>query len=500
MSDEDNNSMGPVMVRSWREDATPEIQAVADRPEIKEAAINALQQKHHENKLHQFTEAERLEQLSNWKVTQYAEEQTAYGVNYFMKVSIGHNLFIHIRVQRQEDDDAYNFYSLHETIKDDVATYIFPEVFTDDGCLIMFSSQVSSFSVVLEIEDAVTEVELDCIVYDGVQLKSQLLNAMILNGESMFNHLNEYANSRTKTLKMDIHHRVSSYRKILLQNRQRSSSTKNIMGVCLELYLDVMSNPFNMNEWIHLSLGRSIMYTIKSQCYSSSTSTKNLRKKEHSNINQKVVHYLGSPPRNIPSRTMMLKTFSNDLLNYFNHAYFTPPPYKDQTEALTQAIAALSIRRKIFKFNLILCVTDKSHNFYIGSAIEFENKIEAFFLDTNVFMILTGNPFNGILNKVIQLLNRLREKQLILQWQNNKMMPYQTKSVLTHLYFNLKTHKIGIPVRRTENTIGAPTTDISDFLDEIIRPIFDRKCGPTSIIDGVYLLKELYKYTKKGLF
>ncbi|CAF2261756.1 unnamed protein product [Rotaria magnacalcarata] len=117
MSDEDNNSMGPVMVRSWRD----------DRPEIKEAAINALQQKHHESKLHQFTEAERLEQLSNWKVTQYAEEQTAYGVNYFMKVSIGHNLFIHIRVQRQEDDDAYNFYSLHETIKDDVATYIFPE-------------------------------------------------------------------------------------------------------------------------------------------------------------------------------------------------------------------------------------------------------------------------------------------------------------------------------------------------------------------------------------
>ncbi|CAF5170998.1 unnamed protein product, partial [Rotaria magnacalcarata] len=33
MSDEDNNAMGPVM------DATPEIQALAERPEIKEAAI-----------------------------------------------------------------------------------------------------------------------------------------------------------------------------------------------------------------------------------------------------------------------------------------------------------------------------------------------------------------------------------------------------------------------------------------------------------------------------
>ncbi|CAF4477267.1 unnamed protein product, partial [Rotaria socialis] len=121
MSDEDCNAMGPVM------DATSEIQAVADRPEIKEAAINALHQKHRESKLHQFTEEERVKQFSNWKVTQYAEEQTAYGVNYFMKVSIGDNLFIHIRVNRQQDADGYDFYSLHETIKDDVATYIFPE-------------------------------------------------------------------------------------------------------------------------------------------------------------------------------------------------------------------------------------------------------------------------------------------------------------------------------------------------------------------------------------
>ena len=40
-------------------------------------------------------------------------------------------------------------------------------VFNDDGCSIMFSSQVSSSSVDLEIEDAVIEVEFDCIVSDG---------------------------------------------------------------------------------------------------------------------------------------------------------------------------------------------------------------------------------------------------------------------------------------------------------------------------------------------
>jgi len=40
-------------------------------------------------------------------------------------------------------------------------------VFNGDGCSIIFSSQVSSSSVDLEIEDAMTEVEFDCIVSDG---------------------------------------------------------------------------------------------------------------------------------------------------------------------------------------------------------------------------------------------------------------------------------------------------------------------------------------------
>jgi len=60
-------------------------------------------------------------------VTQYAEEQVAYGINYFMKVSIGDDLFIHIRVHRREDEDAYDFYSLHEVIKHNQATCVFKE-------------------------------------------------------------------------------------------------------------------------------------------------------------------------------------------------------------------------------------------------------------------------------------------------------------------------------------------------------------------------------------
>ncbi|CAF4807511.1 unnamed protein product, partial [Rotaria socialis] len=126
---------------------------------------------------------------------------------------------------------------------------------------------------------------------------------------------------------------------------------------------------------------------------------------------------------------------------YFNHSYFSPLTYKNEIQALEQARTALSIRRKLKKSNLILRVTDKGHNFYIGSAIEFDKKVQKFFQDTNAFVILKENPFNEILDKVIHLLNQLHGKKLILRWQYNKMMPNRTKSELAHLYFNPKTHK-----------------------------------------------------------
>lgn len=44
-----------------------------------------------------------------------------------MKVSIGDGLFIHIRVHRQEHQNKYDFYSLHETIKHNQATCVFTE-------------------------------------------------------------------------------------------------------------------------------------------------------------------------------------------------------------------------------------------------------------------------------------------------------------------------------------------------------------------------------------
>ncbi|CAF5228348.1 unnamed protein product, partial [Rotaria magnacalcarata] len=131
-------------------------------------------------------------------------------------------------------------------------------------------------------------------------------------------------------------------------------------------------------------------------------------KNQHKDIYSKVENHLTGYPHLIPRNNVIFKQYSDHLLDYLNQSYFTPLTYKDQLISREQAQILGSIRRIIQNRSLIIRVTDKGNNFYIGSAAEFEQKATKFFSDTNAFIELSCNPFNEILDKVIQLLNTLR--------------------------------------------------------------------------------------------
>ena len=199
------------------------------------------------------------------------------------------------------------------------------------------------------------------------------------------------------------------------------------------------------------------------------------------------------------------------------HPHFTPLPYQDHIQAREQAQTTSAIRRDSKQHKLIVRVTDKSKNFYVGSAVAYDRKVQNYFTNTDAFRELTANPLNEILNKVIQLLDQLQSKKYIWKWQHDEMLPDRKTAELAHLYFNPKTHKViqtfrtlefysivlssqdGIPVRPIENTIHAPTTGISKFLDKIIRPIFDAKCAATTIVDGGHMITMMRAYANRGL-
>ncbi len=164
-------------------------------------------------------------------------------------------------------------------------------------------------------------------------------------------------------------------------------------------------------------------------------------KNEHKDISIKVQNHLVER-HHIQRRQPIFQEYSNQLLHHLHHCYFAPLPYKDHIQAQEQAQIVASIRKKIQQHNLIIRLTDKSNNLYIGLAIDFEKKAQKHFTDTNAYIELTDNPFHKTLEKVIQLLNHLRSKKLILKWQYEEMMPDRTKTELSHLYFNPKTHKV----------------------------------------------------------
>ncbi|CAF1196361.1 unnamed protein product [Adineta steineri] len=330
------------------------------------------------------------------------------------------------------------------------------------------------------------------------QLESIISNNTNIDGVTLLNKINQYMSYRTNRMKQDVSNKMFAFQRKLRRNHRRSSSTKNMISVSSEPYLDLVSNPFTTTEWQYLMLGPSCIRLNQSALRSRKQQDIQI-KNEHNDILTKVQNNL-IEYCHIPRTNSIFREYSNQLLDYFHHSYLTRLSYKDQIQAQEQYRIVTSIRKKIKKENLAIRLTDKSHNFYIGSAIEFEKKAQKFFADTNAFVELTENPFNEILNKVIQLLNNLHSKKLILKWQYDKMMPNRKKVELAHLYFNPKTHKDDIPVRPIENTIRAPTTNISNFLDKIIRPLFDKQCYVTAIIDGAHLIRRMNQYINKGVF
>jgi hypothetical protein len=165
--------------------------------------------------------------------------------------------------------------------------------------------------------------------------------------------------------------------------------------------------------------------------------------KEHKEIYNKVENHL-TEYHHLLKTTPILKQYSHHLLSHIEHCYFAPSFYKDQLQAQEQAQIAQSIRETIKQQKLIIRVTDKSNVFYCSSMIDFEHKVEKYFIETNAFLLLSHNPFNEIFDKVTDLLKKLSNEtpKRILQWQCKKMMPDLTKCELAHLYFNPKTHKV----------------------------------------------------------
>ncbi|KAF7728903.1 hypothetical protein EC973_005298 [Apophysomyces ossiformis] len=106
MSDERHNWMGPV------KPADDEAKAVFH--EVKRAAIDKLHELRHLDHVHHLHETDKLKHVTAFKLVEYAVEEISYGFNYFGKIHLGDEKYIHVRAHKYHDGRV-DFYSIHTT-------------------------------------------------------------------------------------------------------------------------------------------------------------------------------------------------------------------------------------------------------------------------------------------------------------------------------------------------------------------------------------------------
>ncbi|CAF2979464.1 unnamed protein product [Rotaria socialis] len=162
------------------------------------------------------------------------------------------------------------------------------------------------------------------------------------------------------------------------------------------------------------------------------------------------------------------------------------------------------IKRLKFKFkstNTILRKTDKSKVFHLGKVDDYTKKSDEYMEKTKAYKCLgTIDPLPDLIRRTNKYLLDLRLAKWISQKQYEQLCIQNSNDVeLAHLYYLLKAHKPGTPLRPIVAGLKHPTIKISKLLDELLRPLFDQMASKTMITSGFELLKHLQEWSKSNL-
>jgi hypothetical protein len=161
------------------------------------------------------------------------------------------------------------------------------------------------------------------------------------------------------------------------------------------------------------------------------------------------------------------------------------------------------VKRLKHKFRLnkvIVQKTDKSKVFHIGNSDDYQKKSEEYMIKTRAYQCLgTNDPLKHLIERTNKYLLELRLIKWITQKQYELLSINPTEVELAHLYYLPKAHKPGTPLRPIISGLRHPTIKISKFLDDLLRPLFNKMARPTTVDSGFELVKRLNQWSVRGL-
>ncbi|CAF1516179.1 unnamed protein product, partial [Adineta ricciae] len=161
------------------------------------------------------------------------------------------------------------------------------------------------------------------------------------------------------------------------------------------------------------------------------------------------------------------------------------------------------VKRLKHKFRLtdiVLRKTDKSKVFHLGKVDDYNKKSNDYMDKTQAYQCLgTQDPLPDLIQRTNKYLLDLRLAKWITQKQYEQLCVNQQEVELAHLYYLPKAHKTGTPLRPIISGLKHPTIKISKFLDDLLRPLFDKMALDTTVTSGFELLKKLKEWSIQNL-
>ncbi|CAF1502723.1 unnamed protein product, partial [Rotaria sp. Silwood1] len=155
------------------------------------------------------------------------------------------------------------------------------------------------------------------------------------------------------------------------------------------------------------------------------------------------------------------------------------------------------LKHKFKLANVVLQKSDKSKVFHLGKLEDYRKKSEEYMAKTEAYKCLgTNDPLPDLITRTNKYLLDLRLTKWITQKQYENLCINPCEVELAHLYYLPKAHKPGTPLRPIVSGLKHPTIKISKFLDELLRPLFDKMAVKTTVNSGFELIKQLLQWSK----
>ncbi|CAF4192072.1 unnamed protein product, partial [Rotaria sordida] len=154
------------------------------------------------------------------------------------------------------------------------------------------------------------------------------------------------------------------------------------------------------------------------------------------------------------------------------------------------------LKHKFKLANVILQKSDKSKVFHLGKIEDYRKKSKEYMEKTEAYECLgIEDPLPGLIQRTNKYLLDLRLAKWITQKQYELLGIKPNEVELAHLYYLPKAHKPGTPLRPIISGLKHPTIKISKFLDDLLRPLFDKMAQETTVSSGFELVKKLQEWS-----